>query len=160
VATAPHLTEVDIWERIIHPDRPMSKQTARRILELEFPEEDRAQMHVLVERNRHCDLDEEEEQFCRVGTMLSILKVRAHTPGAEMTNIVVDAALTQKLAGLSHPVQLCDEQGRVLGEFCPAVDRSLYQGVDSPLSPAELDRRERETGGYTTEELLQRLNKL
>jgi hypothetical protein len=59
----------------------MSKQAARRVLDLEFPEEDRARMHELAERNRRGELDEEDEQlldhFCRVGTMLSILKARA-----------------------------------------------------------------------------------
>lgn len=77
-----------------------------------------------------------------------------------MTNIVVHSDLIEKLANLTHPVQLCDEQGRVLGEFRPAGDRSLYQGVDSPLTPAELDRRELEAGGYTTDEVLQRLKNL
>jgi len=74
-------SEADIWERIIHPEGAMSKQAARRILELEFTEKDRAQMHNLSERNRggHLSDDEEAEldHFCRVGTLLSILKLRA-----------------------------------------------------------------------------------
>ena len=77
-----------------------------------------------------------------------------------MNQIVVDASLTEKLSGLFEPVQLCDEHGRVLGDFCPAVDPSMYKGVDAPASAAELDRRERETGGFTTEEVLRRLSKL
>jgi hypothetical protein len=74
-------SEADIWERIIHPRGPMSKAAARRILGLAFTEEDRARMHDLAERNRRGKLSEEEEaeldDFCRVGTLLSILKVRA-----------------------------------------------------------------------------------
>ncbi len=77
-----------------------------------------------------------------------------------MTQIIVDAALIEKLSGLLEPVQLCDEHGRVLGDFCPVIDRSMYKGVDAPASAEELDRRDRETGGLTTEEVLRRLSNL
>jgi hypothetical protein len=74
-------SEADIWERIIHPDGPMSKEAARRILDLAFTDEDRARMHDLAERNRRGELSDDEEaeldHFCRVGTLLSILKLRA-----------------------------------------------------------------------------------
>ena len=33
-------TEAEIWERVIHPRGRLSKQAARRILDLEFTEED------------------------------------------------------------------------------------------------------------------------
>jgi hypothetical protein len=77
-----------------------------------------------------------------------------------MTRIIVDFATTEMLAGLPGPVELCDERGRVLGEFRPAAHRSIYLDVDAPLTKAELDRREQETGGYTTEEVLERLKNL
>jgi hypothetical protein len=81
VPAASIASEADIWERIIHPRGPMSKGAARRILDLAFTEEDRARMHDLAERNRRGVLSDEEEaefdHFCRVGTLLSILKVRA-----------------------------------------------------------------------------------
>ena len=74
-------SEADIWERIIHPEGTMSKQAARRILGLEFTEKDRVHMHDLAERNRSGQLSDDEEaeldHLCRVGTLLSILKVRA-----------------------------------------------------------------------------------
>jgi len=73
--------EAEIWERIIHPRGPMSKETARRIVDLSFTDEDRARMHDLAAHNRRGELSDEEEaeldHFCRVGTLLSILKVRA-----------------------------------------------------------------------------------
>jgi len=79
IATTP--SEADIWERIIRPRGAMSKQAARRILELSFTDEDRKRMHDLAERNRRGELSEDEEaeldHFCRVGTLLSILKLRA-----------------------------------------------------------------------------------
>lgn len=75
------VSEVAIWERIIRPTGPMPRATAQRILELEFTETEREHMHELAERNRAGTLapgeDEELDNFCRVGTTLSILKSRA-----------------------------------------------------------------------------------
>ena len=74
-------SEVAIWERIIHPTGPMARATAQRIVELEFTAEERQRMHELAERNRAGTLapgeDEELDNFCRVGTTLSLLKSRA-----------------------------------------------------------------------------------
>jgi hypothetical protein len=81
VAVAFTPSEAEIWERIIHPRGPMSKETARRILDVAFTDEDRARLRELAERNRRGELSEDEEtefdHFCRVGTLLSILKLRA-----------------------------------------------------------------------------------
>jgi hypothetical protein len=81
MAISPADTEADIWERVIHPRGRLSKQAARRILDLEFTDDDRARMHDLAARNRCGELTEDEEaeldHFCRVGTLLSILKIRA-----------------------------------------------------------------------------------
>jgi hypothetical protein len=59
----------------------MSRGAARRVLNLAFTDEDRARMHELAERNRRGELTDDEEaefdNFCRVGTLLSILKLRA-----------------------------------------------------------------------------------
>jgi hypothetical protein len=75
------VSEADMWERIIHPRGPMSKGAAHRILDLALSEEDRARMRDLAERNRRGALSDDEEaeldHFCRVGNLLSILKVRA-----------------------------------------------------------------------------------
>ncbi len=74
-------SEVAIWERIIHPTGPMPRATAQRILELEFSDEERQRMHELAERNSAGTLppgeEEELDNFCRVGTTLSLLKSRA-----------------------------------------------------------------------------------
>lgn len=73
--------EVAIWERIIRPSGPMSRDTARQILAFEFSDEERQRMHELAERNRSGTLEQGEEEeldhFCRVGTTLSLLKSRA-----------------------------------------------------------------------------------
>jgi tetratricopeptide (TPR) repeat protein len=74
-------SEADIWEQIIHPHGDMSRETARRILQLDFTAEDRQRMHELAEKNRSGQLTEDEEEmlddYCRVGTLLSTLKLRS-----------------------------------------------------------------------------------
>jgi len=74
-------SEADIWERIIRPDAPMSKVTARKIQSLDLSEADHAKVQELAERNRAGKLSEEEsdllDHFLRVGNLLSILKLRA-----------------------------------------------------------------------------------
>lgn len=81
VSVSPSDSEADIWERIIYPRGAMSKEAAQRILELAFTDEDRARMHSLAERNRRGEISDDDEakldHFWRVGTLLSILKVRA-----------------------------------------------------------------------------------
>lgn len=74
-------SEAAIWECIIHPGGSMSREEAKRIVELEFSAEERQRMHELAERNRTDTLapgnDEELDNFCRVGNTLSLLKSRA-----------------------------------------------------------------------------------
>ena len=81
MAAAPVVSEADIWERIIRPRGRMSKETARRIQALAFDETERARMHELAARNRRGQLSDDEEaefdHFLRVGSLLTILKLRA-----------------------------------------------------------------------------------
>lgn len=81
MASVTFRSEAEIWERVIHPRGQMSKATARRILELSLNDRERQRVHDLAERNRRGELDPDEEgeldHLCRVGSLLSILKVRA-----------------------------------------------------------------------------------
>lgn len=76
-----NLSEADIWERIIHPQGGMSKETAQRILQIKFTAEEQQQMHELAKRNQRGELTDDEEalldHYCRVGTLLSVLKLRS-----------------------------------------------------------------------------------
>jgi len=75
-----------------------------------------------------------------------------------MSRVIVDATLHEKLAQILHPVELCDAEGHVLGQYIP--DLSQYD-LGPEISEEELDRREKEGGGrYTTQEVLERLEKL
>ena len=73
--------EVEIWERVIHPRGEMSRPTARRLLQLGFSDVEKRRMKELAAKNRAGRLDVEEQaaldDYCRAGTILSILKARA-----------------------------------------------------------------------------------
>jgi hypothetical protein len=74
-------TEAAIWERIIRPHGKMTRETARQIVRLEFSEEQGDRMHELAAKNRAGTLTPDEQaeldDFCRVGSLLSILHSRA-----------------------------------------------------------------------------------
>jgi hypothetical protein len=74
-----------------------------------------------------------------------------------MTQVTVDSTLTDKLETFREPVQLVNEQGRVLGTFRPEVDRSLYRNLQPPLTIDELRQRADKSRGYTTQEVLDHL---
>lgn len=61
-----------------------------------------------------------------------------------MTHLTVDENLHTKLLDLSHPVELCLSNGRVIGRFFPIPDPALYKGLECPFSREEIDRRKRE----------------
>jgi len=80
-----------------------------------------------------------------------------------MTKIILDDVLRNKFQDLSSPFELWDESGRFIGLFHPAVDPSRPKALESPISPAELERRSKEKGigkVYTTAEVLAHLEKL
>jgi hypothetical protein len=66
-----------------------------------------------------------------------------------MTQIVIDADLLGRLNGLKGPAELCDESGRLLGHFVPAVDEPIRPepGDGCPFTPEELERFRHEEGG-------------
>jgi hypothetical protein len=78
-----------------------------------------------------------------------------------MSKMTINRETAAQLRGVRDHVSLCDDSGTVLGYFIPAADRSMYEGVEPPISKEELDRRSREPGPrYTTAEVLERLRRL
>jgi hypothetical protein len=67
-----------------------------------------------------------------------------------MERLILPGDTVDKLQSLDRYFQVCDQSGRVLGYFMPAVDRPL----ESPLSDAELSRRLEEPQRLTTQEVL------
>jgi hypothetical protein len=76
-----------------------------------------------------------------------------------MTAIIVDQATQAKLDKADRAVELRDEAGRLLGYFSPAVDRSVYDEIEIPISEEELDRRSKAGGGRTLSEIMADLNR-
>jgi hypothetical protein len=71
--------------------------------------------------------------------------------------ITVDDALRSRLHDFRLPLELCDESGKVLAYLKPAVDHSLYEGVEPLVSEAELDRRSHAGGGRPLADILRDL---
>lgn len=74
-------SEAAIWEQVIHPNGKMSRETARHVLQLGFRDDEQTRMHELATKNQTGSLTPDEEaeldNYCRVGSMLSILKSHA-----------------------------------------------------------------------------------
>lgn len=75
-----------------------------------------------------------------------------------MKKIIVDQAICDQLSDVCDPAELCDESGRVIGYFHPAVDDD-YEGYESPNSVEELERRAKEGGGRSLDEIMADLEK-
>ncbi len=77
-----------------------------------------------------------------------------------MTRIILDAALREKLNNLLQPMELCDEEGRVLARLTPVYDPAEYGPLEPQISEEELRRREQSHKWYTTEQVLAHLKSL
>jgi hypothetical protein len=77
-----------------------------------------------------------------------------------MTRVVLDTNLRQKLYDLVQPLELCDENGKVLARLLPIYDRAEYGPLEPQVSDKELRRREQSTNWYTTEQVLAHLKEL
>jgi hypothetical protein len=77
-----------------------------------------------------------------------------------MTRIRVDDVLRSKLHNFTEPIEICDDQGNVLAWLEPAPDPSQFEPREPQISEEELQRREKSTEWYTTEQVLAHLKKL
>lgn len=71
-----------------------------------------------------------------------------------MNRIVVDRSFVNQLGVQAEIAALYDPAGHILGYFTPAAGTSEYEGVDSPASDEEIERRSREGGGRTLTEIM------
>ena len=76
-----------------------------------------------------------------------------------MNRIVVDQALRDTLANFDKPVEFSDGAGNILGYFHPAAEAIDYEGYECPTSDEELERRARDGGGRSLEEIMADLEK-
>lgn len=77
-----------------------------------------------------------------------------------MTRIMLDAETAKKFKDLAKPVQLCDPDGRLLGQFTPTAQGAEWRPTTPDLSDEELERRARSTEWYTTAQVFEHLKRL
>ena len=78
-----------------------------------------------------------------------------------MKRVNLSPKVQSQLGDLTTPLELCDESGRLLARLLPAIDPSLYEGLEPQISKEELQRRKQNKGKtYTTAEVLAHLEKL
>jgi hypothetical protein len=71
-----------------------------------------------------------------------------------MDSITVDDVTAALLQWFEQPVKIVDREGNWIGTFEPVDKTSLYRGVKTPLSEAELRRRAQQGGGRSLPEIL------
>jgi hypothetical protein len=77
-----------------------------------------------------------------------------------MSELVVPETVAAQLQGVFHPIHLCDSSGKRLGRFVPELDLSEYEIVGPEPTEEELREIEQSTEWYSTDEVLQYLEKL
>jgi len=77
-----------------------------------------------------------------------------------MTRITVDATTVTQLARLPGPVQLCDENGSILGWYRPGILSEPPPSLKklSPFSDQELQQRGQQPGGRPLKDILRKLD--
>jgi hypothetical protein len=74
-----------------------------------------------------------------------------------ITRVTLDDVLRTKLLNLTQPLEFCDESGKVVGSFQPAVELAGYERCEPEISEEELRSREQSNEWYSTKEVLARL---
>lgn len=78
-----------------------------------------------------------------------------------MTRITVDSLLRERLLDLSSPLELCDNNGRVLAHLTPVDSAVAYVPDEPQVSQEELRRRAKSPERrYSTAEVLKHLESL
>lgn len=77
-----------------------------------------------------------------------------------MTRVTADDLLRNRLANFSMPLEICDEEGRILARVVPGADASEYVLDEPVFDEAELRRQEASGVWYSTAEVLGRLRSL
>jgi hypothetical protein len=71
-----------------------------------------------------------------------------------MTKMVVNPEISEELRRIHEQTELYDESGDLIGYFTPGIDKSVYAGVEPPISDEELRRRAEKGGGRTLAEIM------
>lgn len=78
-----------------------------------------------------------------------------------MIRVIADQILREKLAHFMEAVEVCDEQGEVIGFFAPLrqQDRSLYEDAEVPVTDEEIPELLQQPLGRPLAEILADLEK-
>ena len=77
-----------------------------------------------------------------------------------MKKVLYDAVLKEKLSELDSPIELCDEEGRVIARIVPVLDPDRYD-LEPGIREKEFKERLANPGRlYTTAEVLAYLESL
>lgn len=71
-----------------------------------------------------------------------------------MNKVLLNAETAAKLSGLTVPLDLCDEQGQILGHFVPYPAPVVPADLVLDISPAELRHRAENFQGRPLSDLL------
>lgn len=79
-----------------------------------------------------------------------------------MTAITIPASIQPLFGQVSEPVSVRDEQGNLLGFYTPMrqATKEDYEWARKQFTEAQIDAARREPGGFTTQEVLEHLNRL
>lgn len=81
-----------------------------------------------------------------------------------MTRVIADENWKAGLRSFAEPLGICDESGRILGFFQPAIDpetlREVYDWAKTAFTEEELEEARRSTVWYTTGQVLGHLRSL
>ncbi len=77
-----------------------------------------------------------------------------------MTQIIIDAALANKLRECHRPVELLDSAGLVVGQFVPRPETAQWTILGPEPTEEELDQVAQETESFSTKEVLAFLENL
>jgi hypothetical protein len=89
-----------------------------------------------------------------------------------MNKVIVDSAMHAKLNGTDAELEFVDPAGKTLGFFVPTVERERLKQVQaendrlliawgwSQLSSEDIERSQKDTKLYTTEEVIKHLESL
>lgn len=78
-----------------------------------------------------------------------------------MTAITIPASIKPLFGQVCEPVSVQDEQGNVLGFYTPLrqATKEDYEWARKQFTQEEIDSARREQGGFTTQEVLEHLNR-
>ncbi len=78
-----------------------------------------------------------------------------------MVQVIADQFLRAKMANFAETVEICDDQGRVLGYYAPVISqgRPMYEGVEIPFTEEEIKEFLQQDGGRPLADILADLEK-